>query len=565
MKDSSDPKSINGQLRQTPNGQNGNGQQTPAQLAPSGSGVALQAQDGAMEKQERQNNEVAQQNAFDQPIILKQPSHWSRAIMIGIMGVTTFSVTWACLAQVEEAVPATGKLEPDGAVQEVQAPASGVVTEILVEDGDDVTRGQPLIRLDPKVSEAELASLLAIQQSTVIENAFYNAELYDRPLPEAEDLAQIPAQYTNLTLELQELKAREIIFNQYMAYLDRLAVNPEPPVFSGPLQELARAVWEQYSQVAQQIRGSIDQIRQLEYRINIERERIDIARSSQEIEEEILGSVEPLVEEGALARIQLQRQQSELLNRQNEVGARYSELESLIQQQAALAADLRASRDQQEGIVASARADARSQLNDIVDRKQQITSDLNNRIITNNNRLAELAAQIEQAQTQLEYQEIRSPIDGVVFDVQPQVQGLVNPNATEPVLKVVPGDALIARVFLSNQDVGFVLKAMEEQRAKGEAVPVDVRIDSFPFSEFGDVEGTVTWVGDDALPPDQIRQFFHFPAEVELEKQMIVVEGAPVQLQSGMSVSVNVKTRKRRVITLFTDLFARRVEKLRER
>ena len=355
------------------------------------------------------------------------------------------------------------------------------------------------------------------------------------------------------------------MFRNYMAYLDQLAVAPVRPTFSGPLQELARATWEQYSQIAQQMRGAADQLTQLEQRVAIERERIEIAKSSQGIEEEILGSIDPLVAEGALARIQLQRQQSELLSRQNELGARYSELNALVQQQASLAAELRSLNDQQEGVVASARTDARAQLNNIIDRKQQITSDINNRIIANNNRLSELDAQIEQASAQLDYQEIRSPIDGVVFDVQPQVQGLVNPNAAEPVMKVVPSDALVANVFLSNQDVGFVLKAMKEKAVNEEFVPVDVRIDSFPFSEFGDVEGKVTWIGDDALPPDQIRQFFHFPATIELDEQFMVVDGAPVQLQSGMSVSVNIKTRKRRIITLFTDLFQRRVEKLRER
>ena len=560
---------MNGQQRQMAGGQNGNGRSAQSQLAVAPNGVAMQPQDpgSAIEKKDDEGNEIAQQNAFDQPIILKQPSYWSRAIMITIMTVTVLAVLAAIIGKVEEAVPATGKLEPEGEVQEVQAPASGVVEEILVKDGDQVEAGQVVIKLDPNVSEAELASLISIKQSTIVENDFYNAELYGQTITDPAKLAQItiPPYYSNLTLELKELKGREVVFRNYMAYLDQLAVAPVRPAFSGPLQELARATWEQYSQVAQQMQGAADQLRQLEQRVAIEQERIDIAKSSQGIEEDILGSVAPLVEEGALARIQLQRQQSELLARQNELGARYSELNSLIQQQASLAAELRSLNDQQEGVVASARTDARAQLNNIIDRKQQITSDINNRIIANNNRLSELEAQIEQAATQLEYQEIRAPIAGVVFDVQPQVQGLVNPNAVEPVMKVVPSDALVAKVFLSNQDVGFVLKAMEEKSQDGESVPVDVRIDSFPFSEFGDVEGRVTWIGDDALPPDQIRQFFHFPATIELDEQFMVVDGAPVQLQSGMSVSVNVKTRKRRIITLFTDLFQRRVEKLRER
>ncbi|NET49774.1 MAG: HlyD family efflux transporter periplasmic adaptor subunit, partial [Merismopedia sp. SIO2A8] len=462
MNDSSNLQPSNGQPRQ-----NGNGHGTSAQLAPAQGGVALQApgQGSAIEKKEQGGNEMAPQNVFDQPIILKQPAYWSRAILWTIMSVTTLSILVAWFGKVEEAIPATGQLEPEGKVQEVQAPAGGVVQDILVEDGDQVEQGQTLIRLDPEVSAAELESLVTIKQSTIVENDFYNAELYGQTITNPEILSQleIPPYYSNLTLELKELKQREVVFNNYMAYLDQLAAAPVLPAFSGPLQELARAVWEQYSQVEQQIRGSQAQLIQLDQRIEIEQKRIEIAQQSQAIESDIVERIRPLVDDGALAEIQLERQQSEFLARQNEVGARYSELESLIQQQAALFADLGAARDQQEGVVASARADARGQLNNIVDRKQQITSDLNNRIITNTNRLAELEAQIEQAQTQLEYQEIRSPIDGVVFDVQPQVQGVVNPGAVEPVLKVVPDDALVATVFLPNQDVGFVLKALEEK------------------------------------------------------------------------------------------------------
>jgi HlyD family secretion protein len=97
----------------------------------------------------------------------------------------------------------------------------------------------------------------------------------------------------------------------------------------------------------------------------------------------------------------------------------------------------------------------------------------------------------------------------------------------------VPSDALVARVFITNRDIGFVREGME----------VDVRIDSFPYSEFGDVKGTLTQIGSDALPPDQVNPTFRFPAEITLGDQVIAIDGQPVKLQSGMSLSANIKTR----------------------
>ncbi|MEB3164679.1 MAG: hypothetical protein VKK80_15730, partial [Prochlorothrix sp.] len=97
------------------------------------------------------------------------------------------------------------------------------------------------------------------------------------------------------------------------------------------------------------------------------------------------------------------------------------------------------------------------------------------------------------------------------------------------------------------------------------SVCVDVRIDSFPYSEFGDVKGKLISIGSDALPPDEIYQFYRFPAKVELERQAMAIENQEVALQSGMSVSVNIKTRKRPIITFLTDLFVRKIDTLRSK
>jgi len=92
---------------------------------------------------------------------------------------------------------------------------------------------------------------------------------------------------------------------------------------------------------------------------------------------------------------------------------------------------------------------------------------------------------------------------------------------------------------------------------------VDVRIDSFPYSEFGDVKGTLTHIGSDALPPDQINPEYRFPADITLDQQFIPINGQPIQLQSGMSLNANIKTRPQRVIMIFADLFTRKIDSLK--
>lgn len=91
-------------------------------------------------------------------------------------------------------------------------------------------------------------------------------------------------------------------------------------------------------------------------------------------------------------------------------------------------------------------------------------------------------------------------------------------SPSQPMLKIVPKDALTAKVFITNRDIGFVKAGMD----------VDVRIDSFPFSELGDVKGKLVWVGSDALQLDDVYPFYRYLAKVRLEKQSLLINGREV-------------------------------------
>jgi hemolysin D len=138
-----------------------------------------------------------------------------------------------------------------------------------------------------------------------------------------------------------------------------------------------------------------------------------------------------------------------------------------------------------------------------------------------------------------------------VFNLQPRVPGFVASSA-QPLLSIVPKDALVAAVFLTNKDVGFIKTGMA----------VDLKVESFPDSEFGTLNGTLIWVGSDALPPTQERPFYAFPAKIRLEKQFMQQGDKVLPLQSGMAISGSIKQRKRTVMSLFLDMFDKKVKGL---
>lgn len=110
---------------------------------------------------------------FEQSIVLRQSPIWSRTIMITLMGLACFGIAWAYFAKIEQVVPATGQLKPQGTVKEVQAPVSGVVKTVNVKDGQEVKPGDLLLTFDSIAPIAELNSLNKIRLALIKENQIY--------------------------------------------------------------------------------------------------------------------------------------------------------------------------------------------------------------------------------------------------------------------------------------------------------------------------------------------------------------------------------------------------------
>ena len=170
--------------------------------------------------------------------------------------------------------------------------------------------------------------------------------------------------------------------------------------------------------------------------------------------------------------------------------------------------------------------------------------------------LQELEARLTEASVNLRYQALKSPVDGVVFDLQPRGNGYVA-QGTETVMKVVPYDVLEANVEIPSNQIGFVQVGM----------PADISIDSFPATDFGVLEGTIKSIGSDALPTDQIknRPEYRYPAVISLSIQKLnLKDGKELGLQVGMSLSSNIKLRKVSYLQLLLGSFQDKVDSLRE-
>ena len=118
-----------------------------------------------------------------------------------------------------------------------------------------------------------------------------------------------------------------------------------------------------------------------------------------------------------------------------------------------------------------------------VDRVQQVQGELEKTKVDRLRQAAFLAQQIELLRSELSllnsqlteqkvnmrYKVIKSPVNGLVFELKPKAKGFVA-QGSKTVMKVVPFNDLQARVEIPSSDIGFVQVGQQ----------ADISIDSFP-------------------------------------------------------------------------------------
>lgn len=93
---------------------------------------------------------------------------------------------------------------------------------------------------------------------------------------------------------------------------------------------------------------------------------------------------------------------------------------------------------------------------------------------------------------------------------------------------------------------------------------VEVKIETFSFTKYGTVKGTVVSVSSDAIKDEKLGLIF--AARIRLEKNIMFIDGNHIDLSPGMAVTVEIKTTQRRVIEYFLDPLMRHAsESLHER
>ena len=167
---------------------------------------------------------------------------------------------------------------------------------------------------------------------------------------------------------------------------------------------------------------------------------------------------------------------------------------------------------------------------------------------------ASLAQEVVKAGQRTGQQTLTAPINGVVQQLAVHTVGGVVTPAQQLMVVVPHGHQLEAEAWVENKDIGFV-KAGQ---------PVEIKVEAFPFTRYGVIDGRLVSVSNDAVP--QEKGGLVYAARVEMGRRTVQVEDKLVNLSPGMAITVEIKTEQRRLIEFFlSPLLQSLKESMRER
>jgi adhesin transport system membrane fusion protein len=222
--------------------------------------------------------------------ILEQEPLRAKRLLYGIASVVVLLVAWAYVAEIDTVTRGQGKVIPSRQVQILGSQDGGVITDIMVREGDLAAKGQLLIKLDPTRSNSSFgenrAQLIGLQVKAARLSALAGGALFQ---PTAEMISVAPdvvkeeqqlyqsnlaelsvqqriadQQLTQRREELNELTARESQLATEYRLADQELSGTRPMLASGAVSEvevlrLEREVNKAKGEL-QQTRAQIDRV-----------------------------------------------------------------------------------------------------------------------------------------------------------------------------------------------------------------------------------------------------------------------------------------------------------------
>jgi HlyD family secretion protein len=250
------------------------------------------------------------------------PPRLPRVIMLIVVVLFVILLAWATFGRLDIVASAEGRLVPKTYVKIVQPAESGIVQDILVSEGDEVEAGQVLMRMDAKLTEADVRTIRNEFELKRLQLIRIDAELTDQPMKAEDENSRLFAQVQ------QQYKAHR------KAYLDAIA--QEKAILEKTRHELraAEELLSKLRKVVPTYRKSAEAFKRLSKdgyvsALAVEEKQREYIESAQDLraQEETVASLKSVIAATQRKLSQISSNyRSELQNERIETEAQYSRL-----------------------------------------------------------------------------------------------------------------------------------------------------------------------------------------------------------------------------------------------
>lgn len=363
------------------------------------------------------------------------------AILIYIItAIVLFALIWSYLATVNVTIRVKGKVAPASGIQVVEHLHGGILSQIKVDEGEHVKRGQVVAILNRKGFAIE-------HQKAVSEKAALQAEVA-RLKAEAYGLEHIPF----------------------------------PEGFEKEYPKITEQTRALYQSNQQALQTELQSLRKIE-----------------EINQQEIKTIKPLVDRGVLSNMELLRLRRELLKVQGKIRSRIHEF----------------------------RADAQRELT-------QSLAELKKAEHTH-----------ELAESKKEQLLLKSPVDGVVHKVKMKTPGSVV-QAGETVMEIVPTDTqYIIEAQVKTQDLGYIEEGLSAR----------ITFSAQSMTQYGTIPAKLIHISPDATR-DKVGNLYYDIKLKPSKTKFRSKAGKVIPMKPGMTVTVAIKVGERSVLgSILTPLF----------
>jgi HlyD family secretion protein len=453
------------------------------------------------------------------------PSLYTRLVAGSISLLVFGAIAWAYFSKIDEVAVAQGELIAMTQVRPVRALGEGIIRAVKVKEGDRVRKGDILVERDSTLPQTGVDRLA--KSAKLIQDDLKRLEAERK----GEKTAGTALQDQLLTSRLQNFEAAK-----------------------------AAALAEANRQLA-----AIDaaKVRLTRLQDNLNNARINLANAKTNLTntenllpkaletlanaQKRVKSYEPLLTSGAVPRLdyleaqdRLVRAQAEVSRTQTEVTTSRDKVTEAQDKVSSLEKDI-ATQQQEIRQAQQAYEKARNESDRVEsDRKSEVLTQLNKRREEQTN----VEGELEQAKKQRDKETIEAPVTGTIYSVK-ATKGPV--QAGEELLSILPdGDQLVLEVKVLNRDIGFIREGMKAK----------VKLATFPFQEFGIIDGEVIQVSPNAIVEKDLGLVF--PTRIKLKQNSLKVRGQDVTFTPGMAATGEIVTRKKSILTFLIEPVTRR-------